>query len=381
MILSKRQIFGYLALVTVGTGMGVGAAFWSRLPSPAVSLASHSSAPNDAGVIKQPVPIDNLNFVADVVDRVGAAVVKIDAIHGTSSLPGAEDSEQEHGTGSGFILSANGQIVTNAHVVEQTSQVMVTLKDGRILPGKVIGTDPVTDLAVIKVAATGLPTLKTGDSQNLAAGEWAIAIGNPLGLDNSVTLGIISATGRSSSEVGIPDKRVRYIQADVAINPGNSGGPLLNAQGEVIGINTAIRADAQGLGFAIPIQTAQRIVSQILATGRASHPYLGIAMAENSPASRAKLSANAEFQAALKVEQGVIVAAVAPDTPAAQSGLQRGDVLQKVGNQLVNSPTDVQEQVESIEIGKMLILEVMRAGQLRNLQIQPATYPNSSPAP
>jgi S1-C subfamily serine protease len=196
-----------------------------------------------------------------------------------------------------------------------------------------------------------------------------------------VTLGIISATGRSSSEVGIPDKRVRYIQADVAINPGNSGGPLLNAQGEVIGINTAIRADAQGLGFAIPIQTAQRIVSQILATGRASHPYLGIAMAENSPASRAKLSANAEFQAALKVEQGVIVAAVAPDTPAAQSGLQRGDVLQKVGNQLVNSPTDVQEQVESIEIGKMLILEVMRAGQLRNLQIQPATYPNSSPAP
>jgi S1-C subfamily serine protease len=381
MILSKQQILGWLALLGVGTGVGMGVAYWSRSAAPVGSSLPLTPAVQEV-VNNQSAPPVNLSFVSAVVDRVGPAVVKIDSLTPpTDARGGDEDLEQERGTGSGFILSADGQIVTNAHVVDKATQVTVTLKDGRTLPGKVMGRDPVTDLAVVKVSGSGLPTVQIGDSNNLAAGEWAIAIGNPLGLDNSVTLGIISATGRSSSEVGIPDKRVRYIQADVAINPGNSGGPLLNAQGEVIGINTAIRADAQGLGFAIPMQTAQRIIKQIVATGQATHPYLGVKMVESNPESQAKLDDDEALRAAFQVGKGVIVVEVLPNTPAARAGLQRGDVLQKIGNQAVNSPTDVQEQVESSEIGKMLALEVSRAGQRRNLQIQPELYPNSSAEP
>jgi S1-C subfamily serine protease len=391
MILSKQQILGYLTLVGVGTMVGIGAAYW-RQPSP--PLIASSPAPTQPAAVLNPVTnspsatTENLNFVAGVVDRVGPAVVRIDALHRLKaragrSTSGDPDSEQgaERGTGSGFILSADGQIITNGHVVEDTTQVTVTLKDGRILPGNVIGIDPVTDLAVVKVNGQGLPTVKMGDSSNLAAGEWAIAIGNPLGLDNTVTLGIISATGRSSSDVGIPDKRVRYIQADAAINPGNSGGPLLNSQGKVIGINTAIRADGQGLGFAIPIQTAQRIAKQILSTGKASHPYLGIKMVERSPELLKKVAADPQLGAAAKVDQGVIVVEVLPNTPAAKGGLKKGDVIQKVASQKVNSPNDVQEQVESSEIGKPLTLAVIRAGQQQTLQIQPEVYPSTAPEP
>ncbi len=391
MILSKQQILGCLTLVGVGTAVGVGAAYWWH---PQQNPVSSSSAPAQFAPGLKPTTNSqspttaNLNFVAGVVDRVGPAVVRIDAVHKSKARAGNsaaedQDSEQgaERGTGSGFMLSADGQIITNGHVVEDTTQVTVTLKDGRTLPGKVVGIDPVTDLAVVKVAGQGLPTVKIGDSSNLAAGEWAIAIGNPLGLDNTVTLGIISATGRSSADVGIPDKRVRYIQADAAINPGNSGGPLLNAQGEVIGINTAIRTDGQGLGFAIPIQTAQKIVQQILSTGKASHPYLGIKMVERSPELLKKLATDPQFQAAAKVDRGVIVVEVLPNTPAAKGGLKRGDVLQKVADQPVNSPNDVQEQVESSEIGKPLILEVNRAGQQQILPVQPAGYPSTAPEP
>lgn len=371
--------------------MGMGAAYWWH---PQQDPVSSSSAPAQVAPGLKPASnsqsptTENLNFVAGVVDRVGPAVVRIDAVHKSKARTGNsaaedQDSDQgvERGTGSGFILSTDGQIITNGHVVEDTTQVAVTLKDGRTLPGKVVGIDPVTDLAVVKVAGQGLPTVKIGDSSNLAAGEWAIAIGNPLGLDNTVTLGIISATGRSSSDVGIPDKRVRYIQADAAINPGNSGGPLLNAQGEVIGINTAIRTDGQGLGFAIPIQTAQRIAQQILSTGKASHPYLGIKMVERSPELLKKLATDLQFQAAAKVDRGVIVVEVLPNTPAAKGGLKRGDVIQKVADQSVNSPNDVQEQVESSEIGKPLILEVNRAGQQQTLPIQPEVYPSTAPEP
>ncbi len=389
MILSKQQILGFLTLAGIGTAVGMGAAYW-RQPQPqpvASSLASPQLAQVENSVANSQLAIENFNFVSGVVDRVGSAVVRIDALHKSKaragrsrSAAGNPDSEQDsqRGTGSGFILSTDGQIITNGHVVEDTTQVTVTLKDGRTLPGKVLGIDPVTDLAIVKVAGQSLPTVKMGDSSNLAAGEWAIAIGNPLGLDNTVTLGIISATGRSSSDVGIPDKRVRYIQADAAINPGNSGGPLLNAQGEVIGINTAIRADGQGLGFAIPIQTAQRIAKQILSTGKASHPYLGIKMVERSPELWKKLAADPQFGAATKVDRGVLVVEVLPNTPAAKGGLKKGDVIQKVANQSVNSPNDVQEQVESSEIGKQLFLEVNRAGLQQTLSIQPEVYPSKA---
>jgi S1-C subfamily serine protease len=174
-----------------------------------------------------------------------------------------------HGTGSGFIIAPDGQVLTNAHVVQGADVVQVTLNDGRRFEGKVKGIDEITDIAAVKLDLTEeLPSTPIGRSDTIVPGQWAIAIGNPLGLDNTITVGIISAIGRSSSQVGIPDKRVRFIQTDAAINPGNSGGPLLNDQGKVIGINTAIRANAQGLGFAIPIETALRIGTQLFEKGK-----------------------------------------------------------------------------------------------------------------
>ena len=165
-------------------------------------------------------------------------------------------------------------------MVNGADKVKVTLKDGQVFEGVVQGVDSLTDIAVIKIEATDLPQVSMGKSEKLIPGQWAIAIGNPLGLDNTVTMGIISAIGRTSSQVGIPDKRVRFIQTDAAINPGNSGGPLLNNKGQVIGINTAIRSDAQGLGFAIPIETAKRIADELFLYGKVEHPFLGISMVD-----------------------------------------------------------------------------------------------------
>ena len=179
-----------------------------------------------------------------------------------------------------------------------------------------LGTDSVTDVAVIKIDANNLPTVTVGDSNNLQPGEWAIAIGNPLGLDNSVTVGIISATGRSSSDVGVPDKRVGFIQTDAAINPGNSGGPLLNQNGDVVGINTAIIDGAQGLGFAIPINNAQQIAQQLIKGGKAEHAYLGIAMQTLTPELKQELNRNLNTNIRLFNDQGVLIMQVVPGSPA-----------------------------------------------------------------
>lgn len=283
----------------------------------------------------------------------------------------------ERGTGSGFILSTDGQILTNAHVVAGTDTVEVTLKDNRTFQGKVVGTDPVTDVAVIKVEANNLPTVKLGQSKTLIPGQWAIAIGNPLGLDNTVTAGIISAIGRSSSQVGVPDKRVSFIQTDAAINPGNSGGPLLNDQGEVIGMNTAIRADAQGLGFAIPIETAQRVADQLLAKGKVEHPFLGIQMADLTPALRKELSEERDFKVKINQDEGVLVVRVMDNSPAAQAGLEEGDIIQKIDGQPVKSAADVQARVETSQIGQPLQVEVLRDGQSKTVAVRPGAFPTA----
>jgi len=251
----------------------------------------------------------------------------------------------------------------------------VTLKDGRTFEGKVKGIDPVTDVAVVKIDATKLPTVTLGKSDNLIPGQWAIAIGNPLGLDNTVTAGIISATGRSSSQVGIPDKRVSFIQTDAAINPGNSGGPLLNDRGEVIGINTAIRADAQGLGFAIPIETARRVAEQLFAKGKVEHPYLGIQMVDLTPALRNEINQDTDANLKVNQDQGVLVVRVFDGSPAAQSGLQQGDIIQKIDGKIVKTATNVQERVESTAIGTALKLEINRNGQVSTVSVKPGAFP------
>ncbi len=334
--------------------------------------------------------IGSANFIADAVDRTGPAVVRINSARTvTSRLPaGFNDpffreffgdvgpqSRVERGTGSGFILDANGTIVTNAHVVEGADEVTVTFKDGRELRGEVIGEDSLTDLAVIKVDARDLPTVTLGNSDALRPGEWAIAIGNPLGLDNTVTAGIISATGRTSAQIRVPDKRVQFIQTDAAINPGNSGGPLLNERGEVIGVNTAIIGNAQGLGFAIPINQARKIASDLVTKGRVDHPYLGIQMLTLTPALKTELNSSQEFNASLQADSGVVVAGIVQGSPASQSGLRKGDVIQKMNDRTITDANEVQQIVSDTGLGDAITLTLNRSGQTVTLNVRPGPYP------
>jgi S1-C subfamily serine protease len=277
--------------------------------------------------------------------------------------------------GSGFIINSNGEILTNAHVVNGADTVTVTLTDGRSFKGKVMGADTVTDVAVVKIQANNLPTVSLGDSEQLKPGEWAIAIGNPLGLDNTVTEGIISATGRSSSQVGVPDKRVNFIQTDAAINPGNSGGPLLNSQGQVIGINTAIIQNAQGLGFSIPINTAKNIANQLIAKGKVEHAYLGVQMVTLTPELKQQINNNPNAPISVVESQGVLVVKVMPDSPAAKGGIRTGDVIVKVNNQPISKADNLQQAVESSSVGGNLPIEVRRNGQTLNLSVKPGAYP------
>jgi S1-C subfamily serine protease len=365
------------------------------------TLASRNPAPQSAPVVYRTVQtapvaasipnLANANFIAAAVEKVGTAVVRIDSSRTVND--GNSDSENsflkrffdndappssehiEQGTGSGFIISAEGQVITNAHVVEGANKVTVTLKDGRSFEGKVIGIDLVTDVAAVKIESTDLPIVSLGNSDLIVPGQWAIAIGNPLGLDNTVTAGIISATGRSSSEVGIPDRRVQFIQTDAAINPGNSGGPLLNDRGEVIGINTAIRANAQGLGFAIPIATGQRVAQQLFATGKVEHPFLGIQMVDLTPDIRDRVNQDSKLNLQVSANSGVLVVDVLANAPAATAGMQAGDIIMKVNNAPVTNAAAVQTQVEASKIGEVVPVEVKRGNQTQVLQVRPTPFP------
>ncbi|MBD0335344.1 MAG: trypsin-like peptidase domain-containing protein [Cyanobacteria bacterium Co-bin13] len=332
------------------------------------------------------------NFIADAVDRVGPAVVRIDAARtvvrqtpsifndpffreffGDFGVAGPPSTRVERGTGSGFIISGNGTILTNAHVVQGADQVIVTLRDGREFRGEVVGEDPVTDVAVIRVEATGLPTVSLGNSETLRPGEWAIAIGNPLGLDNTVTAGIISATGRSSAQIRVPDKRVNFIQTDAAINPGNSGGPLLNERGEVIGMNTAIIGGAQGLGFAIPIETARQIADELIAKGYAEHPYLGLQMRTLTPELRNILNSDRRSNIRVQASQGVVVLGILPNSPATRAGIRPGDVIEQLGGRAVTTAEAVQQIVQESTIGQPMPIVVNRSGQSVTVNISPAS--------
>ena len=331
----------------------------------------------------------NVNFIVAAVAKVGPAVVRIDASRrvkpGNRGLSpedffGREPNSGgrggiERGTGSGFVIGADGVILTNAHVVEGADTVNVTLKDGRSFQGQVLGADKVTDVAVVKIEANALPVAAIGNSDKLLSGEWAIAIGNPLGLDNSVTAGIISATGRSSTDVGVPDKRIGFIQTDAAINPGNSGGPLLNASGQVIGMNTAIIQGAQGLGFAIPIQAAQEVAKELISTGKVEHAYLGIEMATLTPEVKQQINSNANSSLRVAVDRGVAIVSVVPNSPAAAAGLRAGDVIQKINNQPIIQSEAVQEFVQNAKVGGLLSMEINRNGQIVNLSVKPGSLP------
>lgn len=364
---------------------------------PAESSLANLAIPAEpeTAVAAAPLAMAASNFIAAAVEQVGPAVVRIDSERSVSQLnpetfnnplfrrffgeelpPDMVPDRLEQGTGSGFILNADGRILTNAHVVDGTRTVKVTLRDGRTFEGEVMGIDSVTDVAVVKIeTADSLPTVRLGSTANLSPGQWAIAIGNPLGLDNTVTAGIISAIGRTSNQVGIPDKRVQFIQTDAAINPGNSGGPLLNDQGEVIGMNTAIRANAQGLGFAIPIETAKRIADELFATGEVQHPFLGIQMVELTPETIAEINAQQQLNIPPDAS-GVLIVRVLEGSPAEAAGLAPGDIIQRINDLAVTTPTEVQTQVEASQIGEDLAIDLRRNDANTTLTVKPAALPD-----
>jgi S1-C subfamily serine protease len=321
------------------------------------------------------------NVIVNAVEKVGPAVVRIDTVKRViNPLGGLFGSgppvQQQQGQGSGFITRSDGVILTNAHVVDGASEVGVTLPDGRSFSGKVLGADPVTDVAVVKVAASNLPVAPLGDSVKVRPGEWAIAIGNPLGLDNTVTAGIISAVQRTNA-VG-EGQRVPYLQTDAAVNPGNSGGPLINDRGQVIGINTAIRqAPGAGLSFAIPINLGRQIAAQILERGRASHPYIGVRLQALTPQLAREVNAtNAECQ--LPETNGVVVVEVMPGSPADRGGIRPCDLIERVGKTAVDNPSEVQVAVDQGRVGEALSVQIQRGKRPMELRLQPAELPRQN---
>lgn len=272
------------------------------------------------------------------------------------------------GQGSGFIITQDGYIVTNNHVVGDMDRVRVTLADGRRFDAKIIGSDPQTEIALIKVDAEGLPTVPMGDSQNLRVGEWVLAIGSPFGLSHTVTEGIVSARGRGN--VGIVDY-ADFIQTDAAINPGNSGGPLLNLRGEVIGMNTAILSpsgSSAGIGFAIPANMVKYVVGELQKTGKVTRGYLGVSIQDLTPdlAKYFKIDKN----------EGVLVADVSPDSPAEKAGLKRDDVIVRLNGQPIGEGGAFRTHVATTAPGTTVRVTILRDGQTVDKDVTVGTLPN-----
>lgn len=384
--LTSHLIALFLGVILTFTGM-------RGLSSQAAPITSDSVTDNSPTVAQLPTSFSADSFVATAVNRTGDSVVRIDTekIITRSYDPIFEDPmfrqffgdqfrsriPQERkvaGQGSGFIIDSQGVILTNAHVVSEADRVTVTLKDGRTFNGEVKGTDKVTDLAVVTIDSQGenLPVASLGDSSQVQVGDWAIAVGNPVGLDNTVTLGIISTLNRPSSEVGILDKRIDFIQTDAAINPGNSGGPLLNSRGEVIGINTAIRADATGIGFAIPINKAKELQATLVSGQEVPHPYIGIQMVSLTPSLARENNQDPNSSFLIPEVEGVLVVRVLQNTPAEIGGIRRGDVIIKVNNKPIKNANQLQSLVEKAGVNRNLKFSLMRGNQKLDLTLKTA---------
>ncbi len=271
--------------------------------------------------------------------------------HGGPQMPA-------RGTGSGFILSHDGLVVTNAHVVKGADEVTVKLTDRREFRAKVLGADPRTDVAILKIDATDLPAVKLGDVKDLGVGEWVLAIGSPFGFENSATVGVVSAKKRAIPGAGY----VPFIQTDVAVNPGNSGGPLFNSQGEVVGINSQIYSRTggyQGLSFAIPIDLAMRVKDQIVSTGEVQHGRLGVGIQEVDQALADAFG--------LKTPEGAAITSVADGGPAENAGLKTGDVVRKVNDKPVVTAADLAAIVGMLPPGEKVTLEVWRDGKVSQI--------------
>jgi len=278
-------------------------------------------------------------------------------------LPNDNQPRIEQSQGSGFIFE-DGLILTNAHVINESDNVIIGLTNGKKFKGTLVGQDIFTDLAVLKIQGKGpWPKAQLGDSTNIKVGDWVIAVGNPFGLENTVTLGIISNLKRNVTQLGIYDKKLELIQTDAAINPGNSGGPLLNSNGEVIGINTLIRSGpGAGLSFAIPINKAKEIASQLIKNGKVIHPMIGISLIDES---------NFETN-----NNTVKVGYVVPNSPAEKSGIIINDIIIKVGNKKIGTASDVISEISKNGINKKVRILLKRRNKFVRLEVKPTDITN-----
>ena len=336
---------------------------------------------------------DDRNFVSEAVKSVGPAVVRIDTersverqqfdptlldplLRDLLGEPGVIP-DRERGQGSGVIIDQNGLVLTNAHVIERVDQVSVTLADGSNCEGKVLGSDPITDLALVQIIGiTKSKSAPLGDSEMLEVGDWAIALGTPYGLEKTVTLGIVSSLHRDINSLGFSDKRLDLIQTDAAINPGNSGGPLINANGEVIGINTLVRSGpGAGLGFAIPINLARRVSDQLLKDGEVIHPYLGVQLISLNAKIAKEHNNDPNALVQLPERSGALIQSVVPNSPAEKAGLKRGDLVIAAEDILIKEPKALLDEVEKAKIGKVFPLRILRNNQEISVNIKPEALP------
>ncbi len=374
---TRRGLVAAAAVLALG-----GAGLYAAWPGHAATAAPTATPAAPAGPLPPaaaPATVALPDF-AQIARRWGGAVVNI-SVTGARRISADDEDEADdpfapflrrfgrgappaevpmRGEGSGFIVSADGLVLTNAHVVDGAKEVVVKLTDRREFTAKVLGSDKRTDVAVLKIAASGLPVVQFGQPAQLQPGEWVLAIGSPFGFENSVTAGVVSATGRTLPS----DAAVPFIQTDVAVNPGNSGGPLFNTRGEVVGINSQIYTRSggyEGLSFAIPIDIALHVQKQIVAHGRARHAMIGVTVQE----------VNQSLADSFKLPrpEGALVAGVEPGSPAAQAGLQPGDVLQQIDGRPIVGSADLPAAVTLAQPGDKVALQVWRNGAARQVEL------------
>jgi len=377
----KTAVLGVVLALGLG-GLGLAAAnrVWNDNPPATLKLADANEGPSRTGfapVVKKVLPaVVNISS-SKVVKTPTAFEGQIpdelrqffgDNSQGRRGMPRQQGEQREQGLGSGVIVSPEGYILTNNHVVEGATDVKVTLSDKREFKARVIGTDPKTDIAVLKIDASGLPAIVIGDSSKVQIGDYALAVGNPFGVGKTVTMGIVSATGRTG--LGI-EAYEDFIQTDAPINPGNSGGALINDRGELVGINTAIISHGsegnQGIGFAVPVNLARTVMDQILKNGKVTRAYLGIVPQDVTPA-MAKAFGEKE-------PHGALVGDVSPDSPAQRSGLLKGDIILELNGKPVEDANQLRMSISMMRPDAAVTLKVFRNGAEREVAVKLAELP------
>lgn len=381
-----RRSLGYKAIVVLVIGMLLGVLVGCNSGDLLGKLVGQSNRYSDLAAQEQESAgaskyvVVGPNGIADIVEKASPAVVNIEAMIKVDTgyvdpffddpffreffgdrIRVIPESRYETGIGTGCIISSDGYVLTNQHVVNNAVKIMVTVVGfDKPIPAKVVGQDYELDLAILKLQKNAkYSTLKMGDSDKMRVGDWVVAIGNPYGLDHTVTAGVISAKGRP---VTVGDRQYRnLIQTDAAINPGNSGGPLLSLTGELIGINTAVNAQAQGIGFAIPINTAKQVLDQLINKGKVERAYIGVGLKEVT----AELASNY----GLGVNKGVYVAQVFAESPAAKAGIQVGDIIVAIDGKTIDNYETLKNLLDTMKVGQKVAIRVIRNGKPVELEL------------